>query len=350
MYNVNYKQYDRGNIISATSAKMTNELLQTSISSSFADEYQDKRIIKEHPSYYTLGRLLTEAIPNSEKQFTQYPVDDKRCRQIALSIFKDNLCLYSDPKIAVLDNRLYIIGGRHRLLAIASTFVQIARLVVGKIDTILLEQNVDQEFNDMLELYIRCEVVAVRNIETILEMLVADNQTRTIRASEATHLHAQLLGASSDDINEPAKVALVSSGLSPSKRVTLAAQNFTRREYNRLTPETRYKVGCFITKFVIYGTVDKVTSNTEPIISELSQFEERMNEAWQHLIDIVESETTITNFARNVRELSLRVIKRMVDTTDEESKTNDEQLDEITEVVTAKKRGRPRKQVEVSPF
>lgn len=345
--------YTRGNLITKKHVKFLNELIKTSVASSFADEFQDKRITKEHPKYYTLSTLLTQAIPNSEAEFTQYPLDDRRVKEIARSIFIEDNCLYSDPKIAFLDDKPYIIGGRHRIYAVAAVFAQLAQLNG--------DEAIDDEFNDLCEQEVRCEVVHVRNMETILEMLVADNQTRTIRASEATHLQAQLLGANSTSYNEPAKASLISSGLTASQKRDIAAQNFARRDYKRLTSETKWKIGRYIAQYVLYGTLDKISSKSTNRVENMEQFDSEMSKAWSILVELVEAETTITNFARSSRELALRVIRRMVGDDEELNDVDNDEVDDNTQddsenVVTVeatptrRRVGRPSKKDKVPHF
>jgi hypothetical protein len=322
-----FEYHSRGAILSKKAALSLAEIVTPSETTSFTDMFQCQKIKKENPTFYSLGELLTKAVRNTEEVFKQYPVDLRRVKEIARSMFVEDLTFYRDPVVAIVDDQLYVVGGRHRVYTIAAVFAQLVSVQSGNED----------EFQDMLEQEIRCEVLHIDNIDTLLEVLVSDNATRTIRASEGAHLKAQLLGASSDSITTPVKAAVQADSLKVSDRVALAAQSFARRKHPLLTAETRFNIGRYIIKWLMYG------DNGKKIDGELTTtiLNERIDEAWNVLVTTVENETVITNFARSAKYIADVVISELK----LQHVIVDDDDDDEADVLEKPKRGRPRKQV-----
>jgi hypothetical protein len=330
-----FEYHSRGNILSKKSALNLAEIIIPAETTSFTDTFQCHKIRKDNPVFYSLGELLTKAVRNSEAAFEQYPVDVRRVKEIARSLFVEDLTLYRDPVVAIVSDEasideLYIVGGRHRLYTIAAVFAQLAAVQGGNED----------EFNDMLEQEVRCEVLHVDNIDTLLELLVSDNATRTIRASESAHLKAQLLGASSTSTTTPVKAAVQGDSLKVGERTALAAQSFARRKHPLLTAETRFNIGRVIAKWLMYGESGKKLNESLTI----NTLNDKIDRAWEVLTCIVEQETEITNFARSYKEIAERVIAVLINS-DSGNKPPVSVEPTPEEVVVSKRRGRPKKEV-----
>lgn len=85
----------------------------------FTTEYQSRSKKKSNPEYYSFGFII-EAVHNSEKAFEQYPKDEPKLKKLAHSIFDKQHWLIKDVTIAFLEHKPYIVGGRHRIDAIAN--------------------------------------------------------------------------------------------------------------------------------------------------------------------------------------------------------------------------------------
>lgn len=271
----------------------------------FVSAYQ-ARVQKENPKFYTL-RTLLEAVKNSEEQFQQYPTDDRNVKDIARSIFIEDQWLMRDVTLAICAVTPYIVGGRHRVAAIASVF---ACLVVDTFKAPLYtEDDQQQAFDAALQQNIRCEVLHLQTMSDLLTMVKADNESRTMRKAEQSHLDLQLLGADSHSVESVGR-AVLHNELDAKQAIALAAQAFVRRTDSRLKAQTRQVLGEKIAKFVLFGGNEKVYKHTPVNVNSIDEFNVKMDKAWDVLNTIIEGEEVVAKYAQS---LSERVIKEISD-------------------------------------
>ncbi len=150
------------NVLSQKQLQMV--LVDSKNSEWFATNYQ-ARAQKNHPELYSL-RTLLKAVENSEKTFEQFPTDEKSIKDIARSIFIDSLWMQRDISLGSIDGELYIIGGRHRIAAIANTFAQAVKYKHRYFAW--SEEHLQDVFDGCLDMFIRCEVLFLGNKEDLL--------------------------------------------------------------------------------------------------------------------------------------------------------------------------------------
>lgn len=82
-------------------------------------------------------------------------------------------------------DRYYIVGGRHRLTAIAATIYQVVTAKYTNEDTIsdLLDAALDQE--------IRCNVVYLTELDDLIKLIKSNNDSRKMRKFEDKHMDIQ---------------------------------------------------------------------------------------------------------------------------------------------------------------
>lgn len=274
----------------------------------FADLYQDKRVHKKNAEYYALRTLLM-AVHNSESQFRQYEVDNSNAKDLARSIFLDKQWLIEDVTLAVCTNstyRYFIVGGRHRLTAIASVFAQCINHKYSN-----QESSDDQKqafFDAALDQEIRCNVVYVTEFDDLVALIEANNASRNMRKSESKHIGIQQYGADSSTIESVAET-IFSNELTNKEMIELGANNFTRRD-SKLKPQTLYIYGEKIAKWALFGLRpgDKLKDTTPLVVSTPDEFNERMQLGWE-----VFEETTqdIIVVARNINPLSAEIVDKL---------------------------------------
>lgn len=271
----------------------------------FSTNYQS-RAQKKAPEYYTL-RTLVEAVRNSEATFEQFPVDEKNLQAIAKSIFVEQLWLQRDITLGSIDGELYIIGGRHRVSAIANTLAQAVRYRQQYFSW--SEDHLKDVFDGCLSMFIRCDVYYLANHEDLLTLISADNQSRRMRKAEFSHLMAQSYGADSSSI-ESISETLLSSDLTPKEAIQIAAQNFTRRSDSKLKPQTRQILGERIAKHILYGAdpSKRIAIANKLKVNSKEEFEFLMEKAWDILNEVIKDEIVI---AKNATLLSKEVTDRL---------------------------------------
>lgn len=257
----------------------------------FISEYQ-ARAHKQNPECYTL-RTLLEAVKNSEEQFQQYPVDDRRAKEIARSIFIEDQWLMRDIALAFYQNRPYIVGGRHRVTAIANVFAAI-------IKENYKETEQDEMFELALSQFVRCEVIYLQTMHDLLALVRADNQSRVMRKAEQAHLDLQVLGADSHSIDAVGKTVLTSE-LGARDAVSLAAQHFVRQTDSKLKAQTRQVLGEKIARYVLYGTLDgKLYKHTPLKVESTQAFSEKMDRAWEIVKELTNNEIVVAKYSTDI--------------------------------------------------
>lgn len=265
----------------------------------FISEYQ-ARAHKQNPECYAL-RTLLEAVKNSEEQFQQYPVDDRRAKEIARSIFIEDQWLMRDIALAFYQNKPFIIGGRHRVTAIANVFAAWVRENF---------KETDQEgvFELALAQFVRCEVIYLQTMHDLLALVRADNQSRVMRKAEQAHLDLQVLGADSHSIDAVGKTVLTSE-LAARDAVSLAAQHFVRQTDSKLKAQTRQVLGEKIARYVLYGTLDgKLYKHTPLAVSSTQEFSKKMDRAWEIVKELTNNEIVVAKYSTGIAQ---KVIDRL---------------------------------------
>lgn len=272
----------------------------------FSNVYQS-RSQKKHPEYYSLKTLL-QAVHNSESEFKQFPVDERNLKNIARSIFTEYIWLQRDVTLAVVEGHFYVVGGRHRTNAIANVFAQVIR---DRYSTIAWsDEDRQQAFDLALEQNIRCEVLYLNSLEDLLILITVDNDSRTMRKAETSHLMAQAYGADASSIGSISR-AVLGHDLSPTEAVAIAAQNFVRRP-SVLKPQTLQVIGQKVAKHVLYGTRadKKLSTKNEVQVTSLEELEAMMDKAWKLLEEIIEGKAVI---AKDSTAIAKQIIEKLGD-------------------------------------
>lgn len=295
-----YKKYLR-NLFSRRQLDLIYTTLDMAFDLSFVDAYQ-ARSKKDTPQYYTFGTLL-QALDNSEAVFQQFPIDERSVKFIARSIFLEEQWLMRDIEIALCDGDLYIVGGRHRLSALVSTFAQLANHL-GKD-----EANKEDFFNEYLAQNVRVDVIHLNDVSDLLKLVMSSNQSRIMRKAEHSHLKVQQLGADSKSASSASR-AVLTSDLSPKEARELAAQAFVRRHHDKLKAQTKQVLGEKIAAYIMYGVRpgERLSSKLSVQLKTISEFDDKVNKAWNILNDITSKEVVI---ARNATALASQVIDRL---------------------------------------
>ena len=266
----------------------------------FVSEYQ-ARVHNKSPEFYTL-RTLLGAVKNSEEQFQQYPVDDRNMKQIARSIFIEEQWLMRDIILAFYQNNPYIIGGRHRVTAIANVFAEYIRTNYSH------EQEQEEMFQLALEQYVRCEVLHLQTLHDLLALVQADNQSRTMRKAEQAHLNLQTLGADAHSVDAVGKTVL-GSELDAKDAVNLAAQHFVRQTDSKLKAQTRQVLGEKLARYVLYGTLDaKLYKHTPLKVESSAEFGKKMDRAWEIVKELTQNEIVVAKYSS---EIAQKVMDRL---------------------------------------
>lgn len=271
----------------------------------FTTVYQS-RAQKKHPEYYSL-RTLLKAVENSESSFKQFDLDERNLKKLAKSIFSENIWLQRDVTLAVMDYQFYIIGGRHRATAIATVFAQVVR---GQYKSVVWsKEECQQAFETALEQNIRCEVIYLNSLEDLLMLITVDNDSRTMRKAEQSHLLAQAYGADSNSVESISK-AVLGHDLSPSDAVGLAAQSFVRRPSSVLKPQTKQVIGEKVAKYILFGTKaeKKLSTKNHVQVQSLQEFEEKMDRSWQLLQELIKGQEVI---AKDSSLIASQIIERL---------------------------------------
>ncbi len=268
----------------------------------FTNKYQSK-VEKSNPEYYTLGSLLS-AVKNSEQKFQQYPTDERNIKVIAKSIFVESIWLQRDVTLAIFDNKRYVVGGRHRLAALANTFSGVIEwFFKGKGVAMSVKS---EHFGLALNQNIRCDVLNLATLEDLLTLVKSDNESRPIRRAEHSHLVLQTLGGDCNSIEGIGKTIL-SHELTPKETVSLAAQSFVRRVDSRLKPQTRQLIGEKIARFVLFGSKGN-SQKRKLLVQSVEEFNRKMNKAWELLLEYVQGQEIV---ARNASAISSSVIEKL---------------------------------------
>lgn len=282
------------------------------------------RTQKKHPEVHSLDDLLT-AVANSEEQFQQYPTDHQKVKAIAYSIFIADQWMMQDIALAIHEEKLYVIGGRHRIAAITH--------LLGEIITndfrqpLYSDEDRENVFQTALQQTVRCEVVYVQTLGDLLTLIKANNESRTMRRAEQAHLDLQLLGGDAKSIESVGKVVF-NNELSAKQAIVLAAQDFVRRVESRLQPQTKQVIGERVARYVLFGDhTGRLNKSTLITLNDVEEFKEKMNKAWHLLEEIIAGEGVV---AKHSKELADRVIEKM---------------GVIKPLAEPKKRGRPAKMV-----
>ncbi|WP_250126035.1 hypothetical protein [Chroococcidiopsis sp. CCMEE 29] len=271
----------------------------------FAETYQEKRVYKKNSEYYTL-RTLMLAMNSSEELFRQYDIDDTRAKKLATSIFLNEGWLMEDVVLAICQSssdRYYIVGGRHRLTAIAATIYQVVTAKYTNEDTIsdLLDAALDQE--------IRCNVVYLTELDDLIKLIKSNNDSRKMRKFEDKHMDIQKEGADPDSI-ESVGETIFNIEAKPAELCEYGAQNFVRRE-SRLKPQTLYTHGVYLACWALYGLspTEKLKTTSPMVVSTPTEFNQRMELAWQVFC---EKTSGMSAVASNVKQTCIAIVIRLM--------------------------------------
>jgi hypothetical protein len=271
----------------------------------FTSEYQS-RSKKSNPEYYSLGFII-EAVHNSEKTFEQYPKDEPKLKKLARSIFDEQHWLIKDVTIAFLEHKPYIIGGRHRIDAIANVLSQLVRACYRS--PVWEDEYKEELFQKALDQNIRVEVLHLSSKDDLLTLINMDNESRKIRKVEKAHMLAQSFGADSSSI-ESLTEPLLTSDLNTSEVLSIASQNFARRPHNKLTNQTKCLIGEKVAKYVLYGIRPdvKISPRQELKTTNAEQFETLMDIAWEITKEVITGKVIV---ARHISSLANEIIDRL---------------------------------------
>ncbi len=305
----NYLRETFGNVLPMTLIQATAIQLNQDPNNWFIKNYQGG-FDNTSQSTFTLLELLN-AVNNSENKFQQYPVVPQSVRQLAKSIFIEEYNLLSYPTVTKIEKNaaLYIVGGRHRVYAIASVVAECCYLLARSVE------NVAIEIFDKLckKVKISADFFTLKNEELLVKLIPADNNGRAVRASEQYHLKLQTLGINPSQDDKIVEV-INEQKLDPKERVALAAQIFTKKQAkSRLKAQTLQAIGSKIAAYLLYGV--KVGGRLTHKLENLSEgkeeiVEKKMNLAFNILQEKVKENSAV---ARNAREVAMIVINELED-------------------------------------
>lgn len=296
--------------LSKKNANFLYENIDTGSYDTFVHRYQS-RITKASPEYVSLAVLL-EAVERTENEFKQYPVDNLSVKRLAKDVFFEQGWLVRDPLVADLDGSLYIVGGRHRLTAIAATFASIANTVTASDGNKMATSNGEAQdlFDSLIQQNIRVDLLYLERKQDLLTVVLGDNLSRTMRSSEKAHTQVQMMGADPTDESSAAEVVL-HSDRTPREMKQLIASVFTLKQHDRLKPQTLQVIGERVAAFILFGVRkgERLNSKAEVKVHSTAEFMQTANLAWNIMSEEVEHEPVV---ARNANVLSERVIDRLV--------------------------------------
>ncbi|MBD2199936.1 MULTISPECIES: hypothetical protein [Calothrix] len=287
---------------------------------SFTKNYQELYTSIPGSKSYTLREILTKALPNSEGKFKQYEIKTERVKELARSIFIEHQWLIIDIVVGVLEKEIYLIGGRHRIFAIAHVFALLAKSKSKD------EAQIQKLFDNYLEQSVRTIYIDIKRDDYLLPLLIQYNDSRRMRGAEIAHLEAQKFGANSEGITSISKASLNAEDYN--KTIRIVAQNFARREHYT-TRETRQRYGEYIGKWIIFGVKpgETLKKNLQPKVKGIEELDKTLDRAWKIFLEETKAETMIY---RKVSEISKRIIERL------EQENNQHSNEESKELVAAK--------------
>jgi hypothetical protein len=291
-------------LLTKTQLKNISLIIQPKDRASFSNFFQN-RMCKRDGNRISLAKAL-EAVENGEKNLRQYPLNTRNLRDKAVSIFCAEQWLIFDPVMGFVkdeDDKMFCVGGRHRIVAIASVFAQLA-----SVDNLLPPQEM---FDIYLQQEIRVDILYLRNREQLSQLVVANNDGRNITKAEEAHLKLQARG---EDLLTPegaVQTALNSIDISAKETRELAAQYFTRKDYPGLRPQTRQIIGERIAQWVLYGARrgDKLNQNPPLLVDSMEEFMYIMDYAWNILLELIEGKIVI---ARDYMKIAEEIIDRLI--------------------------------------
>lgn len=305
----------------------------------FTKLYQS-RTQKSHPEYYSLKTVLL-AVSSSEERFQQYPVDERTLKSLARSIFTEYMWLQRDIVLGLIDGEYFVIGGRHRVNAIANVFAQYVRDKYTELAW--TDEDRQEVFLQMLEQNIRCDILHLNSLEDLLVLINVDNDSRVMRRAEQTHLLAQAYGADAQSVDSIGK-AVLGHDLDPTEAVHIAAQSFVRRP-SKLKPQTKQVIGERVAKFILFGTgASKKLSTMRGLrVESVKEFEDKMDRSWELLEGMIEGKEIVAANAKLISKNIVEILEseELEKTKGEEaSKMTADDLGSIPEANTTSRRGR----------
>jgi hypothetical protein len=275
--------------------------------SSFSDYFQDRYSRQQSPTYYTLHTLFHSALQNSEQKYAQYPTDDRRVKSICASVFVEKQWMMTDIKVASINDKLYVIGGRHRIRALMSAFNQLAKSLAKTSSVEPTPEQVEVVFEELLQQDVRVNLLVLTDEDRLLDLIIDDNKSRTMRLSELSHLSSQVLGA--DDVTpSSASTAAITSDISPTVRKDITAQFFARKQHPKLQTDTRWQIGRHIGHFVMYGSQSAVNKSTQFLFKTPDDFNQLLEASWDILLEVVADKQVI---ARNAKQIAAEVVAQL---------------------------------------
>lgn len=289
-------------------------LIDVNDTNSFINHYQSKHSTVPHPTLYTLEELLL-GIANARTKYEQKDVDTNRVKKLARSIFVEKMRLIKVPSVVKVDETIYVIGGRHRITAIAHVFAHLAE-TRGK-----NEEQRQSLFSNYLKQSIRVYFEEMQS-EYMLDTLIGDNDTRNVTGVEKADLGAQSLGANSTGIDTISEAAL--NAAERKRCIETAAVHFTRRPHKPTTEGTRLKYGKHIAAWVIFGIKpgEKLKNKLTHQIKESEPLDEIMEKAWGIFLEETKGKTLLH---QKIIEISKRIIDRLIEESNQEVTEEDSQ-------------------------
>lgn len=270
----------------------------------FTDNYQSKSASK-FSDIVTLVDLIN-AVHKSERLFQQYPVNKREVKSIATSIFVNDRWLMRSPSLGevVGDDGYYIIGGRHRAYAVAAGIAQMCNAVCKD------ELDAEELYEMMLSTCnINVETVVVPDSDSLVTLIKADNDSRTMRGSELAHIKTQMLGLSATETDNIAKEVVYNENFKPKEVSQMLAQMFVRRKHKHLKPQTLQILGEKVAQWVVYGATpgERIKQNA-PTVNTPSRVESLMKQAYDAMLEVTEGMEIV---ARNANDVVTKVIERI---------------------------------------
>lgn len=293
-----------GSVLPKSLAKPLSAILYPS-TDWFKSTYQSK-VGYESKEEATISQLL-QAVQNSEELFHQYPVDNSKVKAYARSVLIDDNWLKVPPRIAKLDTEegYYMVGGRHRVYAIAAGLAQLCYVAQYHND-----KGAEDLFETVKSMVVKVDLVYVPDKEHLVQLVAADNESRTMRKAEHAHIKAQQLGAGGYETEDIVAVAAGNEKLTPREQVQVVAQVFTRRTHPRLKPQTLQTIGERVATYILFGKLpgEKLTRGTSLKATDLAKTQEMMNKAYSTMCDVVQNMDVV---AKNSSDIALQIVKRL---------------------------------------
>lgn len=291
-----------GNVLPAKLARITAMTMQA-YPDWFVETFQS-RAKSRYVDTITLAQLL-DAVHHSEEYFRQYAVDKRGVKEVANSLFIEEGWLKKLPAVAEVDGEegYFIIGGRHRTYGIVAGLAQMCHLIT--------KDELDAE--EMFELLLQCNVlvdtVQVPDRETLVQLIKADNDSRTMRGAELAHIRTQMLGIGAEGIEGIADAAVGNENLKPKEVAQLVAQTFTRRHHKKLKPQTLQVIGEKVATWAVFGIApgQRAGRKAEPV-NPPSEVDRLMKAAYSVMCDVVSNMEVV---ARNANDITERIIHEL---------------------------------------